>query len=275
MKRIVVLYHYDCPDGFGAAWAAWRKFGASADYFAVKHQEPPPSGLKNKEIYMIDFTYFGRDLQKLIKENFVTTLDHHIGAKKEILTAPRHLYALNHSGAVLAWKFFHPSQSVPWLLRFIEDRDLWKFKLPKSNAILTVVDLSKYDFHKWNKLADDLENPTKRKQYAIQGTAMLKYENAKIEKIIEKADRALFQGRQALVVNSPILKSAVGNALLKRGVSLAIVWRREGNKIYVSLRSTDKIDVSKLAQRYGGGGHKRAAGFTYPAGVKLPWRYLE
>ena len=104
---------------------------------------------------------------------------------------------------------------------------------------------------------------------------MLKYENAKIEKIIEKADRALFQGRQALVVNSPILKSAVGNALLKRGVSLAIVWRREGNKIYVSLRSTDKIDVSKLAQRYGGGGHKRAAGFTYPAGVKLPWRYLE
>lgn len=274
MKKIVILYHYDCPDGFGAAWASWKKFGSRADYFAVKHQEPPPKGLKNKEIYMIDFTYFGADLKKLIRENTVTTLDHHIGAKKEILSAPQHLYALNHSGAVLAWKFFHPQKPIPYLLRFIEDRDLWKFKLPKSRAILTVVDLSKHDFRKWNKLAADLENPAKRKQYAIQGASMLKYEDAKIGKIIEKADRALFEGHKTLVANSSILKSAAGNALLKRGVSLAIIWRRESNKIYVSLRSTGKIDVSKLAKRYGGGGHRAAAGFTYDARGKLPWRYL-
>ena len=32
----VVLYHAECADGFGAAWALWRRF-PSADYRPVKH----------------------------------------------------------------------------------------------------------------------------------------------------------------------------------------------------------------------------------------------
>lgn len=274
MKKIAILYHYDCPDGFGAAWAAWKKFGKKADYFAVKHQVPPPPGLKNKDIYMLDFTYFGGDLKKLIRENTVTTIDHHIGAKKEILSAPRHVFTLNHSGAVLASRFFHPKKPVPWLLRFIEDRDLWRFKLPGTRAVLTVVDLSEFNFLKWNKIAADLEKPALRKKYAREGQAMLKFEDYVLSKIVQKSDWAEFLGRRALVINSSsVLKSEVGNALLKRGAKLAIVWRREAKKIYVSLRSTT-IDVSKLAKHYGGGGHKAAAGFTYDARLKLPWKYL-
>jgi hypothetical protein len=28
MKKTIILYHLDCPDGFGAAWAAWKKFSS-------------------------------------------------------------------------------------------------------------------------------------------------------------------------------------------------------------------------------------------------------
>jgi nanoRNase/pAp phosphatase (c-di-AMP/oligoRNAs hydrolase) len=40
------------------------------------------------------------------------------------------------------------------------------------------------------------------------------------------------------------------------------------NKWVVSLYTTKDIDVSEIAKKYGGGGHKQAAGFTCD---KLPW----
>jgi len=38
-KEIVVLYHANCLDGFGAAYAAWKKFGDTADYIPVQYGE--------------------------------------------------------------------------------------------------------------------------------------------------------------------------------------------------------------------------------------------
>lgn len=46
------------------------------------------------------------------------------------------------------------------------------------------------------------------------------------------------------------------------GVSVALLLREEGNKVKGSLRTvSDRIDVSNLAKNWGGGGHKKAAGF--------------
>lgn len=45
--------------------------------------------------------------------------------------------------------------------------------------------------------------------------------------------------------------------------AVAIIKEQEDDKIKVSLRTTNpEIDVSKIAQKFGGGGHKKAAGFT-------------
>src|SRR6476469_1387801 len=56
----VVLYHAECADGFGAAWALWRRF-PHARFVPVKHGVPPPDGLKGERVVMVDFSY-GRDL---------------------------------------------------------------------------------------------------------------------------------------------------------------------------------------------------------------------
>ncbi|MFW6288302.1 MAG: DHH family phosphoesterase [Spirochaetota bacterium] len=42
----------------------------------------------------------------------------------------------------------------------------------------------------------------------------------------------------------------------------ALVREEEGAKVSGSLRSIDSLDVSRIARAFGGGGHKRAAGFT-------------
>ena len=45
------------------------------------------------------------------------------------------------------------------------------------------------------------------------------------------------------------------------GVEVSALIKEEPDKISVNLRSRNKIDVSAIAQKFGGGGHARAAGF--------------
>ncbi len=46
------------------------------------------------------------------------------------------------------------------------------------------------------------------------------------------------------------------------GVEVGAYIRKRGNAFKVSLRSNELVDVSKIAESYGGGGHIRAAGFS-------------
>lgn len=45
------------------------------------------------------------------------------------------------------------------------------------------------------------------------------------------------------------------------GVEVSALIKEEPDKVSVNLRSRNKIDVSAIAQKFGGGGHARAAGF--------------
>ena len=51
-----VIYHADCTDGFGAAYAAWKQLGNRAEYFACKHGTPPPD-VKGKIVAILDFSF--------------------------------------------------------------------------------------------------------------------------------------------------------------------------------------------------------------------------
>ena len=130
-KKIAVLYHKGCTDGFGAAWAAWKKFGARAEYLGVERGQPSPKRLKGKDVYMLDFTYpldITKKLLGVVKS--LTIIDHHISVEKSTKLAHKYVYNLNHSGAGLAWNYFHPGKKVPLLLRYVEDVDIWRLKLP-------------------------------------------------------------------------------------------------------------------------------------------------
>lgn len=276
MRSIVIIYHGDCPDGFGGAWAAWKKFDNQATYIAAKHHEPPLSELKNKEIYFIDFIYPQEIVRKLIKNNKkVVAVDHHITAKKVVELTEDYLYAIKHSGSVLAWRYFHSNKPVPRLLRHIEDIDLWKFNLPHTREIISFINLFKYDFAIWNKIAIDLEKLQARKKIIAQGAIVLKYEEHLVEKLIANAEPVEFAGYKTLAVNSPVLESEIGAALVKRMPPIGIVWRQKGGKKVFCLRSDGTADVAKIAQRFGGGGHKRASGFSLPAAAKLPWQVVK
>ena len=49
-----------------------------------------------------------------------------------------------------------------------------------------------------------------------------------------------------------------------RGAEVALLFREvQVGRVRISLRSTDKVDVSRVAARFGGGGHRMASGCTY------------
>lgn len=275
MKQIVVLYHAKCADGFGAAWAAWKKFGNQAEYIPLEHQKPPPLGLKGKELYFLDFTYPTPITKKLIQENKrVTAVDHHISVKEAVLKTHKYLFDIKHSAAVLSWKYFHPVHPLPRLLKHIEDIDLWKFKLPRTREIIAFLETNPFNFKTWDGIRRGFDKPKTRKLYIEEGKRILIYQEKLIEHLTEGADLVHFAGRNVLVVNSPVFHSQIGNFLAKKRPPIGIVWSAVGGAVRVSLRSNGKVDVSKIAARFGGGGHKNAAGFTLLEGAKLPWKKI-
>lgn len=67
------------------------------------------------------------------------------------------------------------------------------------------------------------------------------------------------------VVNGSLFMSSEVAGELAEGHPFAAMYAETEKGVIWSLRSrNDGVDVSEVAKRYGGGGHKNAAGFTVP-----------
>lgn len=273
-NNIVVLYHADCKDGFGAAWAAWKKFGDDAEYIPVYHGRPIPDSLKNKEIYMLDFTYDEPFTAELIAGNTrVTAIDHHLSQEK--ITKSTHEYSFDndHSGAVLAWKYFHPEIRTPKILSYIEDQDLWKFKLHGTLELCTYINALEREFLIWDRLAKEFEDAKKIIHYTEEGKLLVQYNDRLMRDIAKEARQVEFAGYKACAVNAPHrFASPIAQILYKKSL-FSIIWNERKDRIHVSLRSNKgAFDVALLAKKFGGGGHSHSAAFYLPLGSKLPWK---
>lgn len=281
-KKIVVLYHGGCNDGFGGAWAAWKKFGNRAEYVSLHRDDAVPD-LRGKELYFIDYLYMPEVMAKFMKNNKkVVGLDHHVTTADSVkLLGHGSVYSVKNSGAVLAWEYFHPGKKVPLLLRYIEDRDTWRWKMPKAREILAGTNFSEensYTFKGFGKLVADFEKPSFRKQCIADGKIVYSvWEGLIRNSLSELAEPVKLDGVKALAVNSPhVFSSRLGHFLVsERDVPLAIIWYAQGGIVRVSLRSDGKADCAKIAQKYGGGGHKAAAGFLIRGLKNIPWHSIK
>ncbi len=205
LKDIVILYHGDCTDGFGGAWAAWKKFGASAEYIGLYRDSPLPAGLKDKELYFIDFLYEPRIMRKIVKDNKkVVGLDHHITNKDSFgPLAEGSVYSEKNSGAVLAWRYFHPKEMFPILLRYVEDRETWRWALPASKDLSVFMDTFAFNFQFWDKVAGEFEKNVFLKKYIEKGRLLKNYKDFVVKKLIPSAVTVKFAGYKILAVNAP------------------------------------------------------------------------
>ena len=262
-----VIYHGGCTDGFGAAFSAWKCLGNRAEYHACKHGEAPPD-VRGKNVVILDFSYDNATTKRLISEAAsLLVIDHHKSAMVELHDVSNTHFDMTHSGARLSWDFFHPGHPPPKLINYIEDRDLWKWELPYSKEFSAAFDMVPFTFEDFEKYEDDsvFDDAVKR------GSYILAYSKTVIKKVCEKAAQRRYQGMDVMVVNSSHWMSEIGNRL-SHDCDFAVIWYydHEDRKNKVSLRAFhDNVDVSEIAKRFGGGGHKKAAGFALPNGKHI------
>lgn len=106
------MYHGQCADGFGAAWAIWKQF-PGARFVPVEHGTPPPADLADQRVVIVDFSYARPTLEALAAETKeLLVLDHHITAEKALAGLPYAYFDQTKSGAVMAWEWAHGSAQV-------------------------------------------------------------------------------------------------------------------------------------------------------------------
>lgn len=267
------IYHGNCADGFGAAWVFKRYGNREFDFHPGVHQTTPPD-CSGRDVYLVDFSY-KREVVEAIRKvaTRVVLIDHHKTALDDLapLIADKSIEALtslDHSGAMLAWKWFNGNNEddLPQLLRHIEDRDLWRFTLPGTREIQANLFSYPYDFEVWDRLMS-----TPVQDLINDGVAIERKHFKDIDELLLVVTRRMvIGGYNVPVANLPYtLVSDAAHELAKREPFAGCYWDTPNGRVF-GLRSTDNgVDVSEIAKQYGGGGHKNSAGFTIPYGHEL------
>lgn len=279
-KSISVFYHADCLDGFGGAYAAWKKFGDTAEYIPKKYgHDIPEDEYTDKEVFFIDLCYPQEMMNRVLKgAKSLVILDHHEGIQEVTKSMPQHVYDDKRSGSTIAWGYFHPDTSIPTLLKHMQDEDLYTFAMPDTRPLGVYLSAHDFSFPFWDQVAHDLDDPKKKDALLAKAYSYLDYFNHLVHISIEHAHPVFFEGYRVMLANtSPMktLKSAVGNALAHKIPPFALVVSVHPQGLGVSIRGNGTVDVSAIARAYGGNGHPSASGFTIPWQKDMPFTSAE
>ena len=270
MNKIIptlCIFHANCNDGFASALAVWMKY-PNIEFAGVIYGAEPPD-CKYHDVIMVDFSYKHDTMKKIIKKaKSVTVLDHHKTAEKEIASLlesgdVQGIFDMNHSGAVLTWNYFHPSQPIPEFFLHIEDRDLWKFDIHGTKEIHAALGCYPFDFNIWQSLL------YKVPEHKDIGLHVLAKEKKEISQAVKSTlHKKQLGGYEVYIANLPGIWASDGCHIMCEMENFsnkfaASYYDKENVRCY-SLRSISDFDVSKIAEKYGGGGHKNAAGFEIP-----------
>ena len=338
MRTFVVMYHKFCQDGFCSAAIAHLYFLQLSKFANEKFRiiyNPVEAGrvdaaidelitrfpeTENFRVLSFDLSFTYRAAVNLFRHfPDAQVVDHHKTTNEECFrNAPEGVSEEEHfknveifskqlhfdnsrSGAALAFQFFFTDSKMPKLVEYIEDRDLWAWKLPDSKAIsagiyrhlnMYYVNPDKFSessplsmndnitfecaddripvFDKWIEwmLSEDW---TEKSQ--AEGEIVLDVQNKIMFPLYKMGKAYVIDGQRVFVVNSASLISELGNAicewcddeLVVPAYDYALIWRYDAPKdlCYISLRSLQDSDndVEIVAKKNGGGGHKHAAGF--------------
>lgn len=276
----VVLYHSPCTDGFTAAYCVWKERGDEVRYIPYVHGTSADSEVfRGKNVLLVDMILSRGDMEALFGvARAVYCLDHHETSR----WAEGEDWAyidMSFSGAMLAqmWVDAHlhgedlnadaVAREVPKLVQYVQDRDLWRYALPNSREVTEWLFLHDFDFATWSACEATLESAEGMAAAVAQGHAIQKYVAKHVLKPLAKSGRRRkLGGFDVIAVATRLCVSDLGEMLYTHFPECIILMYARNlddpGKFDVSLRSaSDDVNCVELARQFGGGGHKRAAGF--------------
>lgn len=273
------IYHGGCDDGFGAAWVVRRELGVNVDFHAGVYGKTPPD-VTGRDVIMVDFSYKRAVIEEMAaRARSILILDHHKTAQEDLAGyhvpwpswqehlqgGPDHgpyvraLFDMERSGAGLAWDYFSREPRIPFI-DYLEDRDLWRKKLPGVDFFTIALRSYTQTFDGWDHHAKNVQ------ALILEGESIYRYYRLRCEELKLHAYAATIGGAACVVSNAPYFAaSEVAGELAERPDAYdfgACYFEVEKGKFQYSLRSRGRFDVSEIAKKFGGGGHRNAAGFT-------------
>jgi hypothetical protein len=263
------IYHALCPDGFTAAWVVWKFFGeGNVDFHAASHGDAPPE-VEGREVYLVDFAYPRPAIEAMVRHaRKLTVIDHHVTAKEDLEGLIQDgvmdgVFDMDKGGCLLAWEWFFKDKAPPLALLAVSDRDIWKFDRPGTREIFFALTSYPYAFETWDALMGEDRLGSLRRD----GVAIGRKQRKDIAEIVAAGRHLItLAGHTVPACNVPPIWASDAGNIMAQGHPFAACFWTDGDKVAFSLRSaSDGLDVSEIAKRFGGGGHRHAAGF------KLPW----
>jgi oligoribonuclease NrnB/cAMP/cGMP phosphodiesterase (DHH superfamily) len=256
----LIIYHRNCPDGFCAAFVAKKKY-PKAGLVGCTYGEAGIPDVTGKDVLVVDFSW-PRLITRGVRERAesLLILDHHKTAEKELEGLDFAIFDMNRSGAAITWDHLFPGIPRPWYVNYVQDRDLWTWKLPNSKDVSGYVMALPHTIEAWSGL-DSIQAEDAWKA----GAAIRLHIDHYIEKVVAQRQMGILEMHTVAMVNAAYPNiSDVGNELCKYAEIGAGWFERGDGQMQFSLWSIGEMDVAVIAKKYGGGGHCNASGFQVP-----------
>lgn len=290
--KTYLLYHGNCPDGAGAALAYATSILPSevdqTEFIPVNYGQPVPAIDDGSRVFIVDFSYPRAVLEELnARCSSLLVLDHHATAQDELAGLPYCQFDMTRSGAVMAWQHFRPNEPVPLFFQYLQDRDLWQWKLEGSREVSAAIGSYGLDWRTWFDVSMHLWDI---KALIEEGKTCLRLKNQQVGIMAQRVCGVLIDTEHKTLLmrdfnpehpewgevnpgqflapcaNATVFFSEVGERLLElhptAPFSAYYFDRADGNRQW-GIRARKDFDAArKVAKPMGGGGHPQACGFT-------------
>lgn len=298
-KPDVCVHHFPCDDGFASAWIAHKRWPDLVMAPTNYGQMFPDVDFRGKNVLIADFSYKPDAISELMMSfgaRSIVMLDHHKTAQADLKDftvemcgsakfvagdmegmfrdfaelgrpAVAARFDMERSGASLTWEFCFPDEPTPEFVKFIEDRDLLRFRLKNTRPFSLYLRATPMTFEAWDEVEREWTYEPENvmaKAYAIE-----RFYDQKIAEMVPTATlKVIGKWKDVPVAHAPYaFASDLAHEMLKvypDAPFAAVAVDAYGGRTY-SLRSEDsRQDVSEVAKTFGGGGHRNAAGFRVP-----------
>lgn len=270
-RKSICLYHND-PDGCCAAAIVRHALGSNLELEPLEIGEDPPWELLQsvEQVILVDFSLPPEAMDRLRDDWAFVWIDHHKTALaslgREMTDVPGQR-SLDEAACVLTWQTFFPGRDVPRAVAYIGDRDIWRNALPQTKAFsegLYQHDFSPSNWELWQPLLADDDQQVE----ALIDRGQLLYD-ARMKQIrasvLARAFETVFEGHRTLAINERG-SGDMGEHIRQLGYEIAYCYAevmRAGRLQTIVTLYSDQVDVSEIARKHGGGGHRGAAGFQF------------
>lgn len=295
------FYHNDA-DGRCAGFWVHLNVGINDQYqdpsfIEMSYAKPFPMETirKDEQIYIVDYSISTDEMRQLLKitEN-VTWIDHHKTAIDKYQDFEHEIRGVRYdgiAGCMLAYCYIHHMtqrgegdikqfdismiKDAPMFTKLIADWDVWKFDYGDDTRHF-ITAFNAYNFEPSSKLWDRFlcfpdDEVFACSDFIRDGIIMTTFRDGWAKDYMKLGFETDFEGVKCFAVNLGRCNSEYFKSLPPGKYDVLIPFAFDGSQYTVSLYSTT-IDVSEIAKKYGGGGHKGAAGFQC---TELPFKKIE